>query len=232
MPTNLAGLVARRFLAAGLGDGRPGVAGLNPTTLPRPAEQLAAARLHPRRPATGPALAAAWRAALLAEPGVFSQVADHPATVQGLVRAHRELRDLDDDALDALAMVPPLSADLVRPHRAVRARLRTGWFDQTDLLHTATASCTSQSAAALGTVVLYLPQALTRAESGFVAALATVAPLCTVAGLIGHPKADAGECAAHADEALQGATALRCPEGLRRQASPPGGVMTCIGRRK
>lgn len=191
VPTNLAGLVARRFLAAGLGDGRPGVAALNPTTLPRLAEQLAAARLHPRRPATGPVVTAAWRAALLAEPGVFAEVAGHPATVQGLVRAHRELRDLEDDALDALALVPPLSADLVRLHRAVQARLRTGWFDQTDLLHAATAACSPQSAAALGTVVLYLPQALTRAESGFVAALATVTPLRIVAGLTGHPKADA-----------------------------------------
>lgn len=191
VPSNLAGLVARRFLAAGLGDGRPGVAALNPTTLPRLAEQLAAARLHPRRPATGPVVTAAWRAALVVEPGVFAQVAAHPATVQGLVRADRELRDLDEAALDALALVPPLSADLVRLHRAVQARLRVGWFDQTDLLHAAAAACSPQSATVLGTVVLYLPQALTRAESGFVAALATVAPLRTVAGLTGHPKADA-----------------------------------------
>ena len=191
VPSNLAGLVARRFLAGGLGDGHRGVAALNPTTLARLAEQLAAPVLQPRRPATGPVVTAAWRAALHAEPGVFAEVAAHPATVQGLVRAHRELRDLDAAALDGLALFPPLGPDLVRLHRRVQAILSPGWYDATDLLHAATGVCTPEGIAEAGTVVLYLPQALTRAESAFVAALAAVAPLHTVLGLTGHAKADA-----------------------------------------
>src|SRR3954454_22412696 len=70
MPNNIAGIVARRFLAHGLGDGHHGLAALFPTTIVRLAEKLAAPTLHPRRPATTPVIAAAWRAALKA-PGVF-----------------------------------------------------------------------------------------------------------------------------------------------------------------
>ncbi len=192
VPSNLAGLVARRFLAAGLDDGHPGVAALYPTTIGRLAEQLAAPMLHPRRPATSPIVTAAWRAALdAADPGVFAEVAAHPATVQGLVRAHRELRDLDEIALTALAAVPPLGADLVRLHRAVQTTLALGWYDQTDLLHAATLGCSPENARAWGTVVLYLPQVLTQAQSAFVGALSTAAPLRPVLGLTGHPRADA-----------------------------------------
>ena len=64
VPTNVAGIVARRHLAAGVGDGRPGVAALDVTTLDRLAERLAAPSLAPRRPVTPPVLAAAWRSAL------------------------------------------------------------------------------------------------------------------------------------------------------------------------
>src|SRR4051812_21815547 len=118
VPNNIAGIVARRFLARGLGDGHHGVAALYPTTVTRLAEQLASPMLHDRRPATGPVVAAAWRAALHDNAGVFAEVADHPATVQALVQAGRELRDLDDTALDALAGVTPLGPDLVRLHRS------------------------------------------------------------------------------------------------------------------
>ena len=40
VPSNLAGLVARRFLATGLDNEHPGVAALYPTTIGRLAEQL------------------------------------------------------------------------------------------------------------------------------------------------------------------------------------------------
>src|SRR3954451_23996350 len=75
MPNNIAGIVARRFLAQGLGDGHRGVAALFPTPTVRLAEQLAAPTLPPRRPATIPVIAAAWRAALKA-PGAFEPVAE------------------------------------------------------------------------------------------------------------------------------------------------------------
>ncbi|MGY1753811.1 PD-(D/E)XK nuclease family protein [Blastococcus sp. SYSU D01042] len=193
VPNNIAGIVARRFLAQGLDDGHRGVAALFPTTIARLAEQLAAPRLHPRRPATSPVVAASWRAALSKSPGVFAEVADHPATVEALVRAGRELRDLDDVALDAVAGATSLSPDLVRLYRDVHASLAPSWYDETDLIHAATEIARSepQRVAEVGTVVLYLPQALTQAEAGFVQALAGTGQLRVVAGLTGSAKADA-----------------------------------------
>ncbi|SDP11215.1 PD-(D/E)XK nuclease superfamily protein [Klenkia soli] len=206
MPNNLAGIVARRFLAHGLGDGHHGVAAIFPTTATRLAEQLAAAALHPRRPSTGPVLTAAWRACLTADAGVFAKVAHHPVTVQALVRAGRELRDLDDTALNALAGVQPLGPDLVRLHRSVQTSLATGWYDQHDLLVTAAAICRDhpERIAELGAVVLYLPQVLDQAEAAFVLALSGSGTVHTVAGLTGHPKADA---AVHRSLARVGALA-------------------------
>ncbi|GAB2933556.1 hypothetical protein GCM10027047_32500 [Rhodococcus aerolatus] len=193
VPSGVAGMVARRHLAAGLGDGHAGVAALHPTTVVRHAEQLAAPTLAGRRPATGPVLAAAWRAALEHDPGGLAPVAEHPSTVRALVRAGRELRDLDDDALDAVAWVPPLGSDLVRLHRDVRHRL-AAWYDDTDLLDAAAALCRTRPARAAetGPVVLHLPQALTRAECRFVEALRTAVDVTVVAGLTGEPRADGG----------------------------------------
>ncbi|TKJ28389.1 PD-(D/E)XK nuclease family protein [Blastococcus sp. CCUG 61487] len=209
VPSNIAGIVARRFLARGLGDGHHGVAALYPTTIARLAEQLAAPSLHDRRPATGPVVAAAWRSALEKDAGIFHSVKDHPATVQALVRAGRELRDMDAAALDALGAVQPLGGDLVRLHRSVVAELSAGWYDQTDLLHVAAEICRRhpEKAAEIGTVVLYLPQSLTQAESAFVAALGADSTVHVV-GLTGQPKADA---AVHRSLSRIGASAPAAP---------------------
>src|SRR5436190_12485946 len=88
VPNNIAGIVARRFLARGLTDTHRGVAGIYVSTLPRLAEQLATSSLGSRRPATRAILASAWRAALDEAPGVFAKVKDHTATVRALVQAH------------------------------------------------------------------------------------------------------------------------------------------------
>jgi ATP-dependent helicase/nuclease subunit B len=193
MPNNVAGIVARRFLAHGLGDGNHGVTALLPTTARRLAEQLAAPVLHPRRPATAPVVAASGRAALAKEPGVFAPVAEHPATVEALVRAGRELRDLDDAALDALSGATTLGPDLVRLHRNVQAGLELAWYDEVDLLRTATELCRQhpERTAEFGAVVLYLPQALTQAEAAFVRALTGTGRLRVVFRLTGESKAAA-----------------------------------------
>jgi ATP-dependent helicase/nuclease subunit B len=192
LPNNTAGLVARRFLAAGFGADRAGIAGLHLETLPRLAEQLAAPTLAPRRPATGPIVAASWRTALAREPGVFAEVAEHPATIQALASAHRELRDLSDSALDAVGASSALSADLVRLHRTVTTALAVDWYDPTHLLVAAAARIRSHPdiAAELGALVLYLPQELTRAEAGLVEALAGSAELTVVVGLTDVQRAD------------------------------------------
>jgi RecB family exonuclease len=193
VPNNIAGIVARRFLAHGLGDGNSGVAALFPATVVRLAEQLAAPALHPRRPATTAVVAAAWRAALSKAPGVFEAVAEHPATAEALVRAGQELRTLDDAALDAVAAATSLGPDLVRMYGDVWAGLSAAWYDETDLLLTATriAREDPERVREIGAVVLYLPQQLSRVEAAFITAVASAGSFRVVAGLTGSGKADA-----------------------------------------
>ena len=113
VPSDVVGIAVRRRLARGVG-GRTGIAALTVTTLTRLADYLVAGRLQDRRPATPTVVAAAWRAALASAPGRFEAVAGHAATVRALVRAHRELRDLSDVDLAAIAEsgspLPMLSA--------------------------------------------------------------------------------------------------------------------------
>lgn len=168
VPNNLAGITVRRHLAAGLVDGRPGVAALEITTLDRLAERLAAQRLAPRRPVTAPVLAAAWRTALASEPGMFADVAGHPATVESLADAYRTLRDADDTALASIDQLGGLASELVRLHRLVHGCLRDDWYDAVDLLTTAAFDCSDVH---LGAVVLYLPQDLGRSQATFATAL-------------------------------------------------------------
>lgn len=179
-PNNLAGIVARRHLAAS-----GGVAGIDVTTLSRLAERIAAPLLAPRRPATRAVLAAAWRRALADDPRRFAEIADHPATVRALAEAHRELRDISDAARRAVADAAPVSADVVALHERVVASLREEWYDATDLLLTA-----AEHVPASQRVVSYLPQDLSRAERALLEALAAAGELTVIAGFTGVERAD------------------------------------------
>ena len=192
VPNNLAGIVARRALAAGLSHDTNGVAGIQIATLPRLAERLGSPSLAPRRPATSAVVAAAWRAALQRAPSVFDAVKEHPATVRALVEAHRELRDLSDTGRDGVAAASRLTADLVRLHRQVRADLADGWYDQVDILDAGTARLAGDrgSVAELGHLVLYLPQELTLAQSRFAHALSGCAETTIVLGMTDVDRAD------------------------------------------
>ncbi|MFC8596827.1 PD-(D/E)XK nuclease family protein [Isoptericola sp. NPDC057191] len=191
-PTHLAGTVARRHLARhGIdrpGGTGPGIAGLEITTLTRLAERIAAPSLAPRRPATGPVVAAAWRAALARDPGLFEEVADHSATVDALSAAHRELRDVDPSDLDTIAATGPATTrDLVRLYQVVAATLAPGWYDTRDLLDAAT----ERAHTVTDPVVLYLPQDLTLPERRFVDALSGATDVVVIAGVTGTERGDA-----------------------------------------
>lgn len=204
VPNNVAGIVARRFLAHGTGPARPGVAGIHFSTLPRLAEQLASPTLtaQGRRPATRPVSAAVIRRRLDDDGGVFTPVAAHPSTSRAIAAASTALRDVDDATLAALTTTSTLVADLVRVHREVVADLAPRRYDRTDLLTTATDRVRHDDAATagLGPVVLYLPQDLTRAETAFAKAIADRTELCIVAGLTGDTAAD--RCVLDATAAL------------------------------
>lgn len=189
-PDNITGIVARRHLAGRTAAGATiGVAGIEVTTLRRLAERLAAHLLTPRRPATRPLVTAAWRRALAQAPGVFAEVADHPATVQAAVEAHAELRTLSADARAAVAATGELTRDLVRLHEDVTDLLASRYYDEVDLLDAAV-TVLGQAPASTPTV-LYLPQDLTGGEVRLVHALAVTADVTVVAGLTGVRRADA-----------------------------------------
>ncbi|MHB8463388.1 MAG: PD-(D/E)XK nuclease family protein [Acidimicrobiales bacterium] len=166
VPANHVGVSTRRLLASGvLGpvcSRGVGLVGVSFLTVYRVAELLGAPGLAAsgRRPVSTPVIAAAVRAALVADPGVFAPVASHPATEAALVATYRELRDLSSSALDTLATRSRRANDVVRLHRFARAWLVPNWYDEEDLM--ASAVTELHGAAALGTVIVYLPQRLGR----------------------------------------------------------------------
>ena len=165
------------------------MAALTLLTVDRLAEQAAAPAFatQGRLPLTGPLLAGAWRKVLADAPGVFADVAEHPATVAALVRAHRELRELDEAALGAVASKGTLPEHLVRMHRAVVGATENRWYDVVDLRKEA--SIVLRASTQSTPVVLYLPQDLTPSQLEVVRALPDVT---VVAGLTRTERADRG----------------------------------------
>ena len=194
VPANLCGVAARRVLARGVA-GRGGVAGLSVLTVDRLAERIAAPALTGagRRPATSAVLAAAWRRALAGDAGVFAPVAAHPVTVQALADRHRELREVDDAALDAIAGSGPVASDLVRLHRVVAGLLAARWYDPVDLRRTAAGLLRGglRLGGEIGAVMLFLPQDLPLSATAMLRELAG-AGLRVIAGMTGDARADAG----------------------------------------
>jgi ATP-dependent helicase/nuclease subunit B len=199
VPTNSVGVAARRLLASGeLGQvipDRPGLIGVTFLTVFRLAELLAAARLAAsgRRPVSTPVVAAAIRPVLASESGMFAPVAEHPATEEALVAAHRELADIDDAALDVLSAQSPRARDVVRIHRSTRRRLRDHWYDEDDLMRVASEVVAEGSPllADLGPIVCHLPQRWSGPAARLLAALAEQVDVVIVTGLTGVPAADA-----------------------------------------
>lgn len=188
VPSDIVGIAVRRRLARGVG-GRPGIAALTVTTLPRLADSLVAGRLEGRRPATPTVVAAAWRAALASAPGRFEAVAGHAATVRALVRAHRELRDLSDDDLAAIAESGSLAADAVRLYGDVRGRLAAR-YDDADVISLAI-ELLDTSDVLVALTLLYLPQRWTNRETSFAAALVRHGEVGAIVARSGSDRADA-----------------------------------------
>ncbi|MGC0143972.1 PD-(D/E)XK nuclease family protein [Pseudactinotalea sp. Z1732] len=200
-PSNIAGTVARRHLAREGSPHGPGIAGIDITVTTRLAEQLATPILAPRRPLTRQVLAAGWRRALATDPGIFEETADHPATVQALMQAHTELRDLSEAELDQVSAAGTVSRDLVRLHRQVVTAMAPQWYDRTDILTTATGHIPLDPLAAA--VIVYLPQDLTVAEQSFLHALARNNEVTVLLGSSGVARADEGSHRLIASDALE-----------------------------
>jgi hypothetical protein len=72
----------------------------------------------------------------------------------------------------------------------VRARLVPAWSDEEDLLDAAAAQASGVAVAALGAVIVHLPQRLTRHGARLLAALADHVPIQVIVGTTGDPEAD------------------------------------------
>lgn len=199
VPSNYVGVATRRLVASGvLGSvcGRgSGLAGVSFVTVYRLAELHGSAELagNGRRPVSTPVIAAALRTALAQEPGIFAPVARHAATETALVSAYRELRDLSDEALDALATTSVRARDVVRLHRAARVSLEKVFYDEEDLLVAAAHSIGADGGIAerLGRVIVYLPERLSRHAGRLLSTIADVGVLTVLAGTTGDVRADA-----------------------------------------
>lgn len=189
VPTNYVGLSIRRSLAR-----QQGIAGVTFLTPYRLAELLGAASLaaQHRRPVSTPVVAAAIRQVLDVEPGMFAPVLTHPSTERALVRAHRELSDVSSDALDTLATASRRASEVVRVHRSTKTLLEDAWYDEHDLMTSASAIIESGAPFLedLGTVLVHLPLRLSNAAAEMLSKLAKRTEVMVIAGFTGEPKAD------------------------------------------
>lgn len=195
VPSNFAGLSARRRLVERTPDGADGPRGLAHVSFLTPfraAELLAAGTLDGRSPLTRPVLAAAVRSVLRDDPGGFARVADHPATEAALVRVYAELSPLPLAELDLIEATGPVrGAEAVRVVRAVR-RLLAHRYDEADVAGAASRALVEPAAARrFGALVWWLPEPTSGPVDAFVVALAQALPTTAIVGLSGDPSADA-----------------------------------------
>lgn len=195
VPANSVGVAARRSLAR---HGR-GIAGASFVTLYRLAELLGGAELAGRGlvPVSNPAVAAAARRALGEVKGRYESVAGHEATELAFVRAHRELDDLDESQLARLAAASGRARDVVAVHRAMRRVLGRHFHTERDLLEAAAEvvargrDAGNTPLAAIGTVVLFLPERVSEPGARFVRALSDQVAVHVVVGCTGSAELDA-----------------------------------------
>jgi ATP-dependent helicase/nuclease subunit B len=168
VPSAPAGLSLRRLLGSGAVTApgtRPGVCNVRFLPADRVSELIGAPSLaaEGRRPLTAAARAEAVRVTLLADPGVFAAVADHPSTERLLDRTFAELRAASPATLQRLAGQGRRAADIVRLHHATRERLAARHYDEHDQLERAVAIVSGARAdhgalGDLGALVVHAPR--------------------------------------------------------------------------
>ncbi len=189
--SNLAGLAARHTLAGGSVGGRRGLVNVTFVTVLRLAQLLTLDTPRERPPLTNPVLGSAVRRALRADPRPFAGVAQHVATETAVAATYAELSRLSPAARAAVA-AEPSGALAVSLFERVHDHL--GSYDDEDAVARAAATdaVLRRNAASLGHVVWYLPDQLSPAQTGLVAAVLSQAPSTVVVGLTGAADADEG----------------------------------------
>jgi len=189
VPSNLAGLTARRLLGSGE-LGMAGVANVSFVTAFRLAELLTADQLLDTRPLTNPVLGAAVRATLAADGRPFGTVATHPATEAAVGSLYAELSVLDEAGRSAVAGSSGWAAQIVRQVGAVAARLG-GFHDEAAVARAAAGHPRLGLAlGGFGTCIWYLPGPLNPPLVHLLSIVLGVAPSTVVVGLTGDDEAD------------------------------------------
>ena len=199
VPSNLAGLTARRLLAADVGRGSSTRRGLVNVSFPTPyrlAAQLGGETMAMagRLPLTSPVLHAAVRAALRRHDGSFAPVSRHVATELAVARTHGELSRASPASLDALRASPSArTRDLMAIIDDTRARLHH-YHHEEELVAAAIQVVADDPAAAqgLGSLVVHLVDDLSPAMRQLLGMLVEQLPARLVVGLTGDHEADAG----------------------------------------
>ena len=199
VPSNSMGVSVRRRLASGVAGPicgpSPGLVGVNFLTVYRLAELIAAPFLAAanRRPVSTPVVLSAIGAVLRDDAGFFVAVRDHDATRRALLSTYRELREVDESDLSTLATCSARTADVVRVARAVHERLGSAWYDEADLMDTASDLLARDPGllATHGPVVLHLPGETTPSATRLLGSVAAHGSLVVTAGVTGIRTADA-----------------------------------------
>lgn len=195
VPSTYAGLHLRRVLA---GRGR-GSVNVHFLTLARVAELLAAPALARagRTPRDHRRERIAIELALASAPGHFAAFGAHPTVLDSLGSAMRELDSVSDGMLNG-AEAGSVAADVLALHERYREALRDTYSDE-DLLRSAAdllathADPVPPQLDELGTVIVFVPSELSRAEIPFVTALRHRRPTTSVIlGGTGDTTIDAG----------------------------------------
>ena len=191
VPTNFAGLAARRMLGGGRLGGR-GIANVAFVTPFRLAELLAPAVDDDRRPLTNAVLGAAVRRTLVDAPGRFATVAAHEATEAALAQLYAELSHVAPAALDSVARAGGLAAEAVRLFRRTQGYLNS--FSGEDDLASAAAERPDLGGAvrALGAIIWYLPEPVTPALGRLIGSVLSIGPSRVIVALTGAEEADHG----------------------------------------
>lgn len=194
VPSNFAGLAARRMLGSGQIDaaGMPvGIANVNFVTPFRLAELLAAGQLGDRRPLTAPVLTAAVRRALRDDPRHFRNVRDHHATEQAVAVVAGELSNASGRALEAIESMGGYPEQVVGLYRSISSLLG-GFHDEAAVARAAAFRPDLTTAVApRGHLIWFLPGSTSAPLASFLRALFAVAPTTVIVGRSGDPAADA-----------------------------------------
>lgn len=206
VPSNFAGLAARRVLATGSLDQQPdpsnnslplaggtdvaGIVNVHFLTPFRLAELLAAGRLGDKRPLTNPVLGAAVRRALRDDPRHFAAVREHRATEQALATVTGELSNVGAAGLAAIEAAGGHAASVVAMYRSIASHL-TDHHHEADVARAAARRTDLPDALVeWGHLIWYLPGPLSAPLAGLLRAVFAIAPATVIAGRSGQARAD------------------------------------------